>query len=570
MLERLLIKNIALISSLDIELDAGFNVLTGETGAGKSIIVDSVNLVLGERANRELIAVNQQKARVEAFFSIGGNRSVNKLLEESGLNTEDDELILMREITTSGKSICRVNGEIVTLATLHMIADSLVDIHGQHAHQSLLDSKKHMSMIDEFNSKDIEPVRKRVGEIYREYKEVEQKLNSGFISEAERERRIDILSYQINEIEAAHISVEEEKEIAEELSLLTNAERISTALESGNELLSGESSVLDGVRRAADALARISSLSKQYEDIYSRIDGLYYELEDAAYQLRDLSLGFEYSPERLNELETRLDYINSLKRKYGGDVQAVLDYMYKCQNELDDLNSTDEIRVKLNARLKKLDEEYRESAALLTKLRIESADRLAKSVTEQLHELGMSKARFIARNTEMSDKIHINGNDNFEFMLSANAGEPCKPLIKVASGGELSRVMLAIKTVCADADEIPTLVFDEVDTGISGVTAVKVGEKMTRIANSHQVLCITHLPQIAAFADTHLLVQKNTVDGETHSTLHKLTSDERKMELARIMGSASADESAVKYAEQLMNSSNAFKASTNNQSNARA
>lgn len=567
MLERLLIKNIALISSLDIELDAGLNVLTGETGAGKSIIVDSVNLVLGERANRELIAVNQQKARVEAFFSIGRNQSVNKLLEESGLSTEDDELILMREITASGKSICRVNGEIVPLATLHMIADSLVDIHGQHAHQSLLDSKKHMSMIDEFNSKDIEPVRRRVGEIYREYKEIEQKLNSGFVSESERERRIDILSYQINEIESAHISVAEEKEIAEELSLLINAERISTSLESGNELLSGESNVLDGVRKAADALARISDLSKQYEDIYSRIDGLYYELEDAAYQLRDLSLGFEYSPQRLNELETRLDYINSLKRKYGGDVQAVLDYMYKCQKELDELNSSDEISAELNARLKELSEEYKESAALLTKLRTESADRLAESVTEQLYELGMTKARFIARNTEMSDKIHINGNDNFEFMLSANVGEPCKPLIKVASGGELSRVMLAIKTVCADADEIPTLVFDEVDTGISGVTAVKVGEKMTRIANSHQVLCITHLPQIAAFADTHLLVQKSTVDGETHSTLHKLTSDERKMELARIMGSASADESAVKYAEQLISSSNAFKAITNNTSN---
>lgn len=567
MLERLLIKNIALISSLDIELGAGFNVLTGETGAGKSIIVDSVNLVLGERASRELIAVNQQKARVEAFFSIDGNQSVNRLLEESGLNSEDDELILMREITASGKSICRVNGEIVPLATLHMIADSLVDIHGQHAHQSLLDPKKHMSMVDEFSLKDIEPVRKRVGRIYHEYKEIEQKLNSGFVSEAERERRIDILSYQINEIEAAHISAAEEKEIAEELSLLINAERISVALESGNELLSGESSVLNGVRKAADALARISGLSKQYEDIYSRIDGLYYELEDAAYQLRDLSLGFEYSSERLNELETRLDYINSLKRKYGGDVQAVLDYMYKCRQELDELNSSDEIRVKLNARLKELSEEYKESAALLTKLRIKSADQLAKSVTEQLHELGMTKARFIASNTEMSDKIHINGNDNFEFMLSANAGEPCKPLIKVASGGELSRVMLAIKTVCADADEIPTLVFDEVDTGISGVTAVKVGEKMTRIANSHQVLCITHLPQIAAFADTHLLVEKNTVDGETHSTIRKLSSDERKMELARIMGSVSADESAVKYAEQLINSSNAFKANTKNPSN---
>lgn len=559
MLERLIIKNIALISSLDIELSAGFNVLTGETGAGKSIIVDSMNLVLGERANRELIAANQNKARVEAVFSIKGNAVVNKLLDDSRLYSGDDELILMREITASGKSMCRVNGEIVPLVTLHAIADSLVDIHGQHAHQSLLDSKRHMNMVDEFNSEEIIPVRNRVSKIYHSYTDIEKKLNQGFISVAERERRIDILSYQIREIESAKISVTEEKEIIEELALLSNAENVSTALESGNEFLSGDHSALDGVRKAVESLSKIANLSKQYDDIYSRMNSLYYELEDASYQLRELSYDFEYSPERLNELETRLDYINSLKKKYGGSVQAVLDYLDESKKELEELSSSDEIRSNLIAEQHKLEDEYIKAAELLTKLRTESAERLAANVTKQLQDLGMLKARFVVNNSKESGKVRINGDDNIEFLLSANVGEPCRPLAKVASGGELSRIMLAIKTVCADADSIPTLVFDEIDTGISGVTAVKVGEKMTRISNSHQVLCITHLPQIAAFADTHLMVEKYTEAGETHSTLRKLTDNERKLELSRIMGSPSADESALKYAEQLIDSSNNFK-----------
>ncbi len=559
MLERLLIKNIALISSLDIELNKGLNVLTGETGAGKSIIIDSVNLVLGERASKELIASNQQKARVEAVFSISKNAAVKQLLAESGLYSEDDELILMREITSSGKSLCRINGEMVPLATLHSIADSLVDIHGQHAHQSLLDPKKHMNIVDEFNAKDIIPVRSRVGELYRAYSEIYHRLNSGFVSAAERERRIDILSYQINEIEAAGLSVSEEKDITEELAMLSNAERISTSLETSIELLSGERGALDGLRRAVDAISRIADFSKQYSSIHSNLDSLYYELEDTAFQLRDLGYSFEFSPERLNELETRLDYINALKRKYGGSVEAVLEFMQECKNELNELSTSDELREKLKSELERLEKEYFDTSELLTKLRMEASERLSIKVTEQLHDLGMVKARFVARNTGTRGKVQLNGNDNIEFMLSANAGEPCRPLSKVASGGEISRIMLAIKTVCAEADAIPTLIFDEIDTGISGVTAVKVGEKMTRIAGTHQVICITHLPQIAAFADTHLLVEKKTIDDVTHSTLRELTKAEQKMELARIMGSVDADESAVKYAEQLIRASDKFK-----------
>lgn len=565
MLERLIIKNIALISSLDIELGGGLNVLTGETGAGKSIIIDSVNLVLGERASKDLIAVNQQKARVEALFSIKNNDTVKSLLNDNGLLSEDDELILMREITASGKSLCRINGEVVPLATLHLIADSLVDVHGQHTHQSLLDPKKHMHMVDEFNASDIIPVRNKVAELYRAYTEVERKLNSGFVSAEERERRIDILAYQINEIEKAHLYAGEEEEITAELAVLSNAERISSSLDIASDIISGDRGSLGSVRKAADALSRISDISAVYSDIYERINSLYYELEDASYQLRDLSLSFEFSPERLNELENRMDYLNSLKRKYGGSIEAVLEFMQNCKTELEELSSSDEIRERLIKELARLKSEYFEASARLTALRNQAAQALSENVTKQLHELGMANAQFTYVNNVSDEKLHINGSDSIEFMFSANAGEPCKPLAKVASGGELSRIMLAIKTVCADADAIPTLIFDEIDSGISGVTAIKVGEKMARIAASHQVLCITHLPQIAAYADSHFLVEKTMDNGETHSSLRQLGDEERRTELARIMGSVNADESAVKYAQELISASEKYKLSISRQ-----
>lgn len=565
MLERLIIKNIALISSLDIELGGGLNVLTGETGAGKSIIIDSVNLVLGERASKDLIAVNQQKARVEALFSIKNNDTVKSLLNDNGLLSEDDELILMREITASGKSLCRINGEVVPLATLHLIADSLVDVHGQHTHQSLLDPKKHMHMVDEFNASEIIPVRNKVAELYRAYTEVERKLNSGFVSAEERERRIDILAYQINEIETAHLYAGEEEEITAELAVLSNAERISSSLDIASDIISGDRGSLGSVRKAADALSRISDISAVYSDIYERINSLYYELEDASYQLRDLSLSFEFSPERLNELENRMDYLNSLKRKYGGSIEAVLEFMQNCKTELEELSSSDEIRERLIKELARLKSEYFEASARLTALRNQAAQALSENVTKQLHELGMVNAQFTYVNNVSDEKLHINGSDSIEFMFSANAGEPCKPLAKVASGGELSRIMLAIKTVCADADAIPTLIFDEIDSGISGVTAIKVGEKMARIAASHQVLCITHLPQIAAYADSHFLVEKTMKNGETHSSLRQLGDEERRTELARIMGSVNADESAVKYAQELISASEKYKLSISRQ-----
>lgn len=566
MLSRLIINNIALIESLDIELNPGFNVLTGETGAGKSIIIDSVNLILGERGGKELISTGKPKARVEAFFDVSslssassGENDLFALLEQLGIELMDDELIIVREITSAGKSLCRVNGEIVNLNTLKAITDLLVDVHGQHEHQSLLDAKRHISILDAFGGSALLEALDEVSSIHTEYKAVEKQLNSGFVSESERERRIDVLQYQINEIEAADPDPAEEAAIEEELTLLSNAERINTSLSQSSELLSGDSGALSGVRSAVSALSHISDLSAQYGELHQRLESAYYELEDASYQLRDMLLSFEYSPERLNELENRLDLLNSLKRKYGGSIEAVLSFRNSASLELEELIGSEALRERLNKERDRLAEAYCEAAKKLSDLRRSTAQKLIQGVNGELRVLGMEKAVFdIAIQTDL-EQLRPGGSDSVEFMLSANAGEPLKPLSKVASGGELSRIMLAIKTVCAGIDGTSTLIFDEVDTGISGLTAVKVGERLSLVSRKKQVLSVTHLPQIAAFADRHLLVEKHTDGERTSTTLRTLNGEERKSELARIMGASAGRDSAVIYAAEMLDEAGKFK-----------
>lgn len=563
MLSRLIINNIALIETLDIELNPGLNVLTGETGAGKSIIIDSVNLALGDRGSRDLISSGKQKARVEAFFDMGEGEAAEKLraqLAEMGIECQDDELIIVREITATGKSLCRVNGEIVTLSALRELTDSLVDVHGQHEHQSLLDPKKHIGILDAFKEKQIAPVCTELNGVYEKYRSVVNRLNSGFVSAEERERRLDILSYQIKEINKADLSEGEEEAIEEELKLLSNAEKINNALERGGELLSGDNGALDKLRSAASELSDISDLSEQYNELFTRLDSAFYELEDASYQLRELHYGFEYSPERLNELEHRLDRITSLKRKYGGSVSAVLEFRDKAQQELNELTGADELRAKLSLEKASLEKKYSAAAAKLTELRTAAAKELKAGVNAELRELGMEKAVFDVSFRKIGGEPRRNGMDEVEFMLSANMGEPLKPLSKVASGGELSRIMLAIKTVCAGSDGTPTLIFDEVDTGISGRTAVKVGERLSLVSKAKQVLSVTHLPQIAAFADCHLLVEKHAEGERTVTNLRRLLENERRTELARIMGAGGSGESAVAYAGELIAEAEGFKA----------
>ncbi|MBO4848746.1 MAG: DNA repair protein RecN [Clostridia bacterium] len=551
MLERLFIENIALIEKLDLELGGGFTVLTGETGAGKSIIIDGLNLVLGSRGSRELISYGKQKCRVEAVFDISEKPEVGAVLREMELD-DGGELTVMRELSVNGKSLCRVNGVVIPLAQLKRITDLLVDVHGQHEHQSLLDEKNHLGVIDAYKQELTAPLKDEVNAVYAEYAKVVSKLNSGFLSEAERERRIDILKYQINEIAGAHISKDEEKGIKEELTLLTNAERITGSLGSASELLSGDDGAVAKLKEAVDALGDISGFSPQFGEVFSRLSDLYYEVEDASYSVRDMRLDSDFDPKRIDELETRLDVLDGLKHKYGRTLEEVLQFMDGAQKELDELTGDASLREELEKKKSELFGKYMASAERLTAARKESAAELCALAQEQLKALGMKKARLGAEFSLIDGEPHEDGRDEVSLLLSANEGEPMKPLSKVASGGELSRIMLALKTVLTDADGIPTLVFDEVDTGISGVTANTVGLRMKRIAAKHQVLCVTHLPQIAAFAKNHYVVTKREEAGRTLTSVRLLTDEERPYELARIMGAEGAGGAAVSHAAELI------------------
>ena len=552
MLERLMIENLALIEKLDLELSNGFNVLTGETGAGKSIIIDGINLVLGSRGSRELISYGKQKCRVEAVFNAADSPDVLKALEDLQLGSEDGELTIMRELSVNGKSLCRINGEVVPLSALKSVTDLLVDVHGQHEHQSLLDERNHLGVIDAYSYETIRPLIDRVNAVFGEYSTVISRLNSGFLSETDRERRIDILKYQINEIEKADLKPDEEKAIKEELNLLTNAERIVTRLNSASSELNSENGAVSLLKKAVDDLSDISELSSRYGDICTRLSDLYYEIEDAAYSIRDMTFDLDFDPKRIDALEMRLDEIDSLKHKYGRTVSEVLEFAEAAKRELDELTGNEALRESLQKKKEELIKEYRLAAEELSKARKLSAGSLCSLAETELKALGMKKARLSAEFSLIDDEPHENGSDNVSLLLSANEGEPLKPLSKVASGGELSRSMLALKTVITEADGIPTLRFDEVDTGISGTTANTVGLRMKHIARRHQVLCVTHLPQIAAFADSHYVVSKHEDSGKTVTTVRRLEPDERPYELARIMGAEGDVSAAALHASELI------------------
>lgn len=552
MLERLIIENVALIDKLELELGRGFTVLTGETGAGKSIIIDGINLVLGSRGSRELISYGKEKCRVTGVFDISGDPRVLSELRRMEIECPDGVLTITRELSVNGKSLCRMNGAVLPLAAIKPVTELLVDVHGQHEHQSLLDEKNHLGVIDAFDEGNIAPLRMASDEICAEYYRVKAKLDSGFLSEAERERRIDILKYQINEISSANLKDGEEESISEELKLLTNSEKISESLSTAYGALLGESGAVQTLREAVDGMRAVSDFSNDFSASYSRLSDLYYELEDAAYSVRDMQLGAEYDPKRIDVLETRLDVIDSLKHKYGRNIAEVLAFLEGAEKELEELTGDSAEREALEKKKAELRKRYFEAAGRLTEARKKSAKKLCSLAEKQLVELGMKKAKLDAAFSAIDQEPHEGGSDSVSLLLSANEGEPLKSLSKVASGGELSRIMLALKTVITDADSIPTLIFDEVDTGISGLTANTVGLRMKKIASRHQVLCVTHLPQIAAFADAHYYVSKHEEGGKTVTQVKQLSESERPNELARIMGAEAGSEAAVTHAAELI------------------
>ena len=555
MLQSLYLENIALIEKLGIELFPGFNVLTGETGAGKSIIIDAVNFVLGERTSRDLIRNGAARAKVEAVFNLNEGDAAFAALDALGIEYDGNELILSRELSAAGRNACRVNGTLVPVASLKSVSDTLVDIHGQHEHQALLDAENHISYLDAYCHAESLPIIEKIDAIVSMRNELMLKRNSGFSSEREREREMDMLRYQIEEIASANLEAGEEERLNAEKTVLLNAERIRTALETAHMALSGaeEGSALSAIDTARRSMRDIAALNKDYEALGDKIEELYYAAEDISFVLRDTSENVESDMQRLEEIEQRLKLISDLKRKYGRTVEDVIDFGKDAGTKLNELENAEALAAELDAKLDKLKAEYNVAADELSKVRRAAGDRLKRNVLNELKDLGMAKAMFdVALSDASGGEPRKGGRETAEFMLSANPGEPLKPLEKVASGGELSRIMLCFKSIFADNDRVPTLIFDEIDTGISGRTAAVVGEKMLGIAKKHQVICVTHLAQIAALAEAHLMVRKYDDGKNTFVETRQLNEEEKVQRIAQMMDGESDSPSALTHARELI------------------
>ncbi len=564
MLLSLTIRNVALIEELTISLHEGFHVLTGETGAGKSIIVDAVNLVLGGRADRELIRTGADKAYVEALFDIRDNNKVLELLSRQELEAEDGILPISREISVSGRNICRVMGMVMPLALLREITAALVDVHGQHEHQFLMDEDKHLSFLDSFGDARHRQCMASAVAALEAYRAGERELKRLDRENSQREQRMDMLRFQLQELKMAKLQAGEEETLRRELEKLRHSVKISAALKRAYEdVYAGagkQLSALALLKDAVSALDGISAIDPAYEQLRDKVKDLYFELEDSGLQLRGLAEGAEFDPERNEQLESRLDLLRRLERKYGPTVEDIIAYTEKISQEYGAFQHMDETLDELRGRQRKLLQAYVKEAEALTASRKERAAWFEKEMVAQLEQLGMGKTQFAVRFMTPDPPGDI-PEDRIVFLISPNPGEPLKPLSKIASGGELSRLMLAIKSISAQQGLIPTMVFDEIDTGISGKIAQVVAEKMAKISAYRQVLCVTHLPQIAAMADRHYLVEKAVQGGRTFTDVLELNESMRERELARMVGGSGAEnDSGLLHARNLLNTASGIKA----------
>jgi len=561
MLSQLHIENIAVISSTDINFHEGLNILTGETGAGKSIIIDSINMILGERASRDLIRTGKDKAIVEALFYIS-SRDVIERLAEMGIEVEEDgSLLISRELTSSGKNICRINGRMVTTTMLRNIGKFIVNIHGQHDNQELLQPDKHVEYLDRFGGEELLEAKKAYESAYRDFNNVRNEIKRLSGDDRERERKIDLLQFQLEEIENAKLKPGEEEELSEQRRFLSNAEKIISSVNRIYELLyTGGNrglSVQDGFAEILKEFEEVVKYEPKLAEHYKNLEEIGYQIQEIAYDLRDYRDNFEYDQSMLESVEQRLDTIFKLKRKYGATIDEILEYRDKIKNELEEILSSEERLHELHKKLEDTLKILEEFGNKLSFYREKAASVLREKVMNELKELDMDKVQFQVDvkkqyNQNREIQFYANGCDKVEFLISTNPGEPLKPLIKIASGGELSRIMLAIKTVLADSDEVNTLIFDEIDTGVSGRAAQKIAEKLSHIGQKKQVLCITHLAQIASMADYHYLIEKNIYKEEANTTVKLLNAEKRKEELARIIGGAEITDLTLQHAEEMI------------------
>ena len=556
MLELLHIENIAIIEAADIEFAPGFNALTGETGAGKSIVIDSLSAVLGQRTSRELIRTGAEKAFVSAAFS----GIAPELTEELGIQPEaDGTLLLQREIQTDGKNVCRVNGRPVTVGQLRALGARLLNIHGQHDGQQLLDEEQHIVYLDSFGK--TEALINAYTEKYKHFTDIRRQISALQMDEAEKARRVDTLQYQIEELRRAKLKPGEEEELTARRGMLRNAEKFLDAVAGADYALNGDDSgggALSALRQAQDALSGVRHLDDAFGQLYERLGEAYSEVYDIAATVEDKRGELDVSPGELDRVESWMDLLYRLKKKYGATVEDMLDYQARCEAELAQIEDAGDTLVRLEQALSKAEKEARQAAQALSDARKAAAEQLTSQILAELQQLDMGKIRFAVDFAEKP--LDSDGMDTVRFLMSANVGEELRPIHKIASGGELARIMLAMKNVLSEQDHVGTMVFDEVDTGVSGRAAQKVAEKMARISRRKQVLCVTHLPQLAAMADTHFSVEKGERGGRTYTEVRRLDREQRRRELARLTGGSHVSQTMLDGAEELLVQAEKFRA----------
>ncbi|MBM7097273.1 MULTISPECIES: DNA repair protein RecN [Alteribacter] len=554
MLVELSIKNFAIIDHVTVPFEEGLTVLTGETGAGKSIIIDAIGLLIGGRGSVEFVRHGSKRAEIEGLFSVSSSHDINPLMQDLGIEvSEDDMVVLRREITSQGKSICRINGKLVTLASLRQIGQMLVDIHGQHEHQQLLQVDKHLFLLDRYAESKIKDAKEEYKTIYDRFTDTKKNYTKLSANEQQQAQRLDLIRYQLQEIENAGLIPNEDDELQAEKQKLGNSEQLYQRVHDSHQALYGENKGLEWVMVALNQMDDAKELDPELKNLQETIASCYYLLEESSFSLRDYVENIEFNPERLNEIEARLSEVNTLKRKYGESVNTILEYASKIEEEVETLENKDEHLQKWANELEALQKDLAVEAKHLTEIRKQQSVKLTKDIQKELKALYMEKTKFEVMFHEEKDKAFTkDGADYVEFMVATNQGEPLKPLVKVASGGEISRIILALKTILASHEGVTALIFDEVDTGVSGRVAQAIAEKIHHISTGSQVLCITHLPQVAAMADTHLFIAKGEKEGRVTTEVTPLAENEKVEEIGRMISGVEITELTRQHAEELL------------------
>ena len=538
MIDHISIKDFAIIKDTEIDFEEGLNIITGETGSGKSIVIEAISLALGSRADTTFVRTGCEKAVVQLQGELDGN-----------------EIIVNRTVSASGKNLCKLNGQLVTLGQLVEAVKNLADIHGQYDNQSLMDPEHHIELVDQFDKENIGPLKEAYSSLYDDYMGKKAQLSKLLSLEASNKRKLDFYKFEIDEIDKADLSPDEDVLLEERVSLLQNSEKIFAGSEGSYESLAGEMGAISTLGRAMSLLSDIKDFSSELSEIFSQVEDCYYNLEETAGSLRNLTEGLTFTPEELDSSISRLNTIENLKKKYGNSIDEILTYRDNIAEELLQIENFDDEKARLENEVSVALEKVTEAGARLSAARKEAALSLETAVEKELHELNFSNAKLKIQ-FESESVPQSNGFDKVEILISTNIGESLKPLVKTASGGEISRIMLAIKNITGANDRIPTMIFDEIDAGISGKTAAVVGKKLKEISKEHQIICITHLPQIAAKADHAYKIYKESSDKETFTYVDRLSREEQIHELARLLGGEEISENAIRNAEELIASAN--------------